>query len=150
MTNAGDATNEVIGLTNAEKEEETLLETEATEETEETEINTEEEDIHQVKILMMTEEERDDDHILTRIETEEESLEDIPQVWRNESQAEAEMTQETERDMIHETERRLQLEPQEKTPMRAEDLIIQMKEESDPHLLELHNTTLKIKDLRLI
>lgn len=60
------------------------------------------------------------------------------------------MTQETERDMIHETESRLQLEPQERNQMRAEDLIIQMKDESDPHLQEGLHTTLKIKDLRLI
>jgi len=63
----------------------------------------------------------------------------------------AEMTQETKRDMIHETESSLQLEPQETTPLRAEDLITQMKEESDPHLQEeVHHGTLKIKDLRLI
>ena len=147
MTNAGDATNEVIGLMNAEKEEET----QETEETEETETDTKEEDIHQVKILMMTDEKEEEDPTLMRIETEEaENLEDIPQVQRNESQVAAEMTQETKRDMIHETESSLQLEPQETTPLRAEDLITQMKEESDPHLLELHNTTLKIKDLRLI
>lgn len=98
----------------------------------------------------MTEEEEEDDHTLTRTETEEESLEDTPQVWRSESQAEAEMTLETERDTIHETERRLQLEPPETIQMRAEDLIIRMKDESDPLLQEGLHTTLKIKDLRLI